>query len=194
VDLPLQTSLALKSRVTLLVWAVGVVVLGSLLTAVHALPLRVSRPNVVAKGTGQWTTVHALATKCGCSKRLFQHLVARRAMPGVAERVLLVDATREWTVALEQAGFEVIALDAPTLRAEYGVEAAPLFGVRTPTGEVAYWGAYAAQRSAPPQDVELFERARAGARPDALPLFGCAVSRELQQRSDPLKLKYGAWK
>jgi len=190
----LQTLRGMKSQVSLVAWAVGVVLLGAALTAVHALPLQVTPPNVGAKATGQWNTVHALATKCGCSKRLYQHLVSRRAMPGVPERVLLVDATPEWTAALEQAGFEVIALDAPTLRTEYGVEAAPLFGVRTPDGEVAYWGAYAAQRSAPPRDLELFERARAGARPDALPLFGCAVSRELQQRSDPLNLKYGAWK
>jgi hypothetical protein len=184
----------MKSRASLLTWCLAVAALGGALTAAHELPLRVSPPPLGAPATQRWSVTHALATKCGCSKRVWAHLVKRGARSDVRERVLLVDATGEWQSALETAGFDVVPLEAGALRSEFGIEAAPLLVIRRPTGALAYSGAYAEKRSAPPRDEELISRAMQGEQLDALPLFGCAVSRELQERADPLNLKYGAWK
>lgn len=106
------------------------------------------------------------------------------------ERVALVEATAEWQEPLEEAGFTVEPVEGDALREQYGVDAAPVLVLRSPEGRLMYSGAYAEKRSAPPRDVELLARARAGEAPETLPLFGCAVSRELQSRTDPLDLKY----
>ncbi|MFT3713851.1 MAG: hypothetical protein QM817_39835 [Archangium sp.] len=162
------------------------------MTALHELPLEVSRPAPEAAATPRWSMVHALSTKCGCSKRVLQHLVQRRAMTDVREEVALIDATPEWQTQLEDAGFSVVSLEAEQLRERFGVDAAPVLIIRSPDGALSYSGAYSQKRGAPPLDVELLNRARAGETPEAMPLFGCAVSRELQSRTDPFDLKYRA--
>lgn len=185
----------MKARGPFFLWFAGILFLGGALTAVHELPLVVSVPAPEAAATPSWTVTHVLSTKCGCSKRVLLHLVARGAQQdGVRERVLLIEANDEWRDQLEHVGFEVEAIDAERLAAEVGVDAAPTVVLRRPDGSLAYSGAYAPKRAAPPQDVELLARARAGETLEAFPLFGCAVSRELQERSDPLRLKYGVSK
>jgi hypothetical protein len=183
----------MKRRGAFILWITGIILVGGALTAVHELPLEVSTPAREAPATPTWSMVHVLSTKCGCSKRILQHLVGRHvsADADVRERVVLIDATDEWRTQLEGAGFEVEAQDAAQLAQRIGVDAAPTLVVRRPDGSLAYSGAYAPKRGAPPRDLELLARARAGETLDGFPLFGCAVSRELQERSDPLRLKYG---
>lgn len=163
---------------------------GGALMALHDLPIEVSRPAREADATPRWSMVHVLSTKCGCSKRVLQHLVHRRAMEGVREEVALIDATTDWADQLGAAGFSVVALEGEQLRERFGVDAAPVLIIRSPRGTLSYSGAYSQKRGAPPLDVELLSRARAGETPEAMPLFGCAVSRELQSRTDPFELKY----
>jgi hypothetical protein len=180
------------SRALLVVWLIMVVVVGGALTALHVLALPDQTP-AWAPPTGQWAALHALSGKCGCSRRVADHLEQRRANVDLHERVALIDPTPGQAQRLRAAGFEVDEVTASQLETKYGLTAAPTFVLRRPNGAVAYSGGYAPRGNLPARDLELVSQAQQSPAPIApYPLFGCAVSRQLQAAVDPLNLKFGA--
>ncbi|MER2565079.1 MAG: hypothetical protein ABTQ32_30425 [Myxococcaceae bacterium] len=172
-------------------WLIIAVGLGGLLTLLHEgpLPLPEARPGGL---TPTWTMTHALALRCPCSRRVVDHLLKRGASPEAVERVLLVDPTPQVEAALTKAGFFVEAVDGESL-AGRGFVAVPGLVIRAPEGDVAYAGAHAPKRSGPIDDLSLLTAARAGAQPKPFAVLGCAISQALNERVDPLALKYPSW-
>jgi hypothetical protein len=93
--------------------------------------------------------------------------------------------------AAQAAGYAVDVLSPRALAARYGAIAAPLLVIADERGRVRYVGGYGARkRDGQPRDRELLAAVARGDELTALPILGCATSRELQRQLDPLGLKY----
>jgi hypothetical protein len=187
--------------VLLALWASAGLAVGATLMISHwaALPRPASNRRLgdlivegrVVPKTGRWTALHVLYTSCRCSQRILDHLWSRRAIPGIDERVVLVGPPRSYPALAAAAGYGVEALTPGELSARYGVAAAPLLVVADPSGRIRYSGGYTERKQGPDiRDGQIIAALMRDDAPAALPLFGCAVSRELQQALDPLRLKY----
>jgi hypothetical protein len=193
-------------------WATGLVVIAwipctlvltSLLMVGHLLTL--PRPAMGAKleralekdasaeaGRHGWFALHVMAEQCNCSRRVLEHLIERGGDPSLSEKVVLIGSDEELRRRLTARGFGFETLTAEQLHDRYGVDGAPLLLVIDPQGRVAYSGGYSTRAGGEPRDSEILAALQGGGRPEALPLFGCAVSRELQRKLDPLGMKYGS--
>jgi hypothetical protein len=127
---------------------------------------------------GRWLAVHVLYADCRCSQRIKDHLLSRSRPSDFAEIVLWVGGAIPADLA---ARFDVRRVAARDL-ASYGIEAAPLLVALDPEGHVRYAGGYTTRKQGPKiEDRELLEASRSATRPEALPLFGCAVSDRLKR-------------
>jgi hypothetical protein len=166
--------------------------------AVHDLEAALARaPGLSAVGAGaavgeRWGAYHVLYADCPCSQRVADSLETRGALADVAEHVLLVGHDTARLQRLEARGFLVEELSPETLHNRFSVDAAPLFFAVAPDGTVPYLGGYSERSQGEPRDAEILARVTRGAHPDPLPLFGCAVSRDLQARVDPFGIKYAS--
>ncbi len=146
------------------------------------------------RGPGQesmWLGVHVLYSDCGCSRRVLKHLFETTRPAGIAEKLLLVGAHPEFEAGARQAGIEVQVLRPRELKEVYGLEAAPLFIVADPDGELRYVGGYTERkRGLAIRDLEIIQSLQEREQVGELPLFGCAVSQRLQDMLDPIGLKY----
>jgi hypothetical protein len=121
------------------------------------------------------------------------HLLQRGLHPGVTETLLFVGEETEQLAQARALGFRTEALSAQALFDRYKIQTVPLLVVMNPEGSILYSGGYTERKQgADIKDVALLEGAMAGVPARELPLFGCAVSRELQQQIDPFGLKYAA--
>jgi len=187
------------ARIGFWAWAALVMFAGASLTAAHSYGLP-KPPASALEATVQllrepgdtgWLVIHVLYGKCPCSQRIRTHLIDRKRTPDAAETVLIIDGDESMAAPLRDAGFAVRTLTAAELRDRYHIEAAPLLVVASPSGELRYRGGYTARPSSTEvHDVEIIRDARSASPPESLPLFGCAVSRELQRALDPLGIKY----
>ena len=184
-------------RLAVYLWVPGSIVVVALLMTSHLLALptpaaravEVALARLDARETG-WRAFHVLYTGCPCSLRVAESLVLRGARIDFRERVLLVGEDEVLSGRLRARGFAVDSLTQDELKARYGVEAAPAFFAVGPDGTVRYLGGYTAFSQGQEQDSRLLDLVRRGDHPDPLPLYGCAVSRELQARTDPFGIKY----
>lgn len=188
------------ARIGFWAWAAVVMVAGASLTAAHSYGLPKPQASALEStvkllrepGDGGWLVVHVLYGKCPCSQRIRTHLIDRKRTPDAGETVLIIDGDEEMAAPLRAAGFAVRTLTADELRDRYHIEAAPLLVVASPSGDIRYRGGYTTRPSSTEvHDVEIIRDARTATPPESLPLFGCAVSRELQRALDPLGIKYG---
>ena len=194
-----RVALRAVGRGALWVWASVTIVLVALLMVSHvlALPTPAARSIELALARmpadsppGTWRAFHVLYADCPCSRRIGEALALRGARADVAERVMLVGHDAAIQARLEGGGFRVAELTRDELRDRYGFEAAPAFFVVGPDGTVRYVGGYTREKQGPAEDGRILDLVRGGARPEALPVFGCAVSRRLQAAADPLGLRY----
>lgn len=172
------------------VWFAGTGAVAAATFALHEGAIEVA-PAELGPATGRVEVEHALAGTCRCSGRVIEALVERGPRPDAHEVVYLVgpDPDRRGP-ALRDAGFEVVDLDEAALRARTGVEASPTLTVRDAEGRVTYRGAYAERPQMDPFDVARIADAQAGRVTPGVPLQGCAVSRAMKEKTDPLHLKY----
>ena len=139
---------------------------------------------------GRWRLLHVMYARCPCSNKIIDHLLDSARPADVVERVVIVDASDALRDRLRAGGFVVEVVDAPTLQQRYHLEAAPVLVVADDAGRVRYVGGYTERKQGPvSHDVEIVEQLRRGDRLASLPLFGCAISRTLQQAVDPLSLR-----
>jgi len=182
-------------------WVPSLVIPGVYFLAWHTLTLPApDRGSVTAavelhrrlEDRGRWSVLHVLYSGCGCSARVLERLAGRRPIEGVPETILFVDgAPGELAEQAHAAGFRLESLTRDDLVQRYHLEAAPLLVIADGDGAIRYLGGYTERKQSPEiQDVAILERLRRGEEVSALPLFGCAVSRDLQSKLDPLKLKY----
>ncbi|WP_224246134.1 hypothetical protein [Hyalangium gracile] len=173
----------------------------SLLTAGHLLTL--PEPTSAAELTrrlqadaaregrpGAGYVLHVLASGCRCSQRVLEHLLLRGPQPSYAEKVLLIGRDEGIGERLTARGFGFESISSEELKARYAIEGAPLMLVLGDEGRLEYSGGYSRRRQGTLEDVAILRAVESGGRPGALPLYGCALSRELQREVDPLGLKY----
>jgi hypothetical protein len=139
---------------------------------------------------GHWLALHVVYARCRCSQGVLSQLFARGPHAAVRERIVLVGAHAEYEKAARTAGFAVEVLEPHQLKARYRLEAAPVFVVADPSGDVRYLGGYSERKQGLVlRDLEILTALTGGQGVRELPLFGCAVSRALQRLFDPLRLK-----
>ncbi len=158
-----------------------------MVTHTYALP---TPATLTVQPTGRWQILHVLYGRCRCSQRILTHLLARKALPDAAERIVLVGGGQAVAEAARDAGYQVEALTAEQLLERYALSAVPALAVIAPTGATAYLGGYTERKQGQDvEDVAIYRRARAGGQASALPLFGCAVGEALRAQLDPLSLR-----
>lgn len=135
--------------------------------------------------------VHVIYERCSCTERLFAHLMARGAFADAEEVVLFVGADAAKAVAAASAGYRYVATSPADLAARFGLDAAPVLFAFDGSDRLRYAGGYFDHPSTiKALDESIYRQVAAGATPPALPLFGCAVSPQLQDAVDPLGLVY----
>jgi len=175
------------------IWFAATSGLGAWMVAQHvvALPPAV----LIAQAPGlkplAW---HVLGADCGCSESVAQDLALRRPREGWAEKVYLVGNEPQLALTLQKAGFEVEIADPEELARSHGIQGAPWLALFSSNGEIAYSGGYATARPGTPgsinNEAQLMEAVARGQIVKGLPSYGCATSRALQDKLDPLRLRY----
>jgi hypothetical protein len=184
-------------------WGVLAFVTATSLAAVHFYTLPKPEPGDTAlvKAIGslrgktdakRWLAVHVLYAECRCSQRILEHLATSTRPAQVREKLLLVGDAQQRTAASEllaRRGVPVIGTTADTLRARFHIESAPLLLVLDPHDVVRYAGGYSQRKQGIALlDAQIIRELVAQQRPAELPLFGCAVSKELQRVLDPVSV------
>jgi hypothetical protein len=194
-------------RSALALWALLVLVVSVSLASAHqlTLPRPATSSSQLARALaaagpgamrGRWSTTHVLYAQCQCSQRIMTHLLRRGAQRDLFERVLLIDAGLQgaappFAAAASSRGYALELLTPRALEARFGIVAAPLLIVSDGRDEIRYLGGYTERK----QGLDIRDQAivaglRRGDSSAELPLFGCAVSRSLQELLDPLGLRY----
>jgi hypothetical protein len=185
------------ARALLVVWAASVVLVGGALTSFHQ-PFSVPGAGVLAladdTGGHGWRAIHFLSGSCQCSQRVMRHLLARQQVVGVSEQIVMIDGSLPYLegsqallARLAAAHFLTKHIAEQNVPLNSGLRGVPLLLFVSPQNQIAYLGGYGA---AGDQDETIFHQLRAGLKPVALPMIGCAVGSRLQRRLDPLHLKY----
>ena len=193
--------LRLWARAALVGWVPLVVVPSTYMIGFHllGLPTSTDSPALVAAALdasrseserGAWLAIHVLSSRCGCSRRIAAHLVERGSRGDLRERVELVGDDDGLAKNLERAGFVVERLSPEELERRYHLNAAPELLVLQPAGALAYVGGYGARKQSPIiDDGEVLDALVAGRSIEPFPVLGCALGRDLKQKSDPLGLE-----
>lgn len=199
----MYTLKTLLAHGVLVLWAVLVLVGGAYLMADHWIVLpapnnqddKLQQALAANRNTdeqGQWLAVHVLYSKCTCSLRIIEHLFSQPRIPGIKEKILFIDAPKpEWLTQAQANGFSYQELTPQQLHTTYNVSAAPLLVVVDPESKLRYVGGYTlSKQSADVKDLAIIGTLLAQQVVVPIPLFGCAISKELQKLIDPWGLKY----
>jgi hypothetical protein len=198
------------ARAVLSLWFPAVLVVCAYLLGGHVLTLpsptsdNPRLANAVAalrepEASNRWIVLHVLYQDCRCSGRVLDHLLSRGAEAGARERIVFVRTRGSAgegdegaiTTRIAAAGFDLDVTSADQLASRYGIPAAPLLVVSDPAGKVRYVGGYTDRKQSPViRDQEIMGRLRNGERVETLPVFGCAVSAELDRSVDPFGLRH----
>jgi hypothetical protein len=135
--------------------------------------------------------VHVIYSRCSCTERLFRHLVSRKAMAGLDEAIVFVGVDAAKQASARAAGYRFTTVTPNELVSRFGLEAAPVLFAFTPDGRLAYAGGYFDKPAAVVAlDERIVSEVEQGAPAEPLPVYGCAVSPELQKEVDPLGIVY----
>lgn len=161
--------------------------MASHLTAIQPTPAPESMPIAEV-----FESNHFVSSKCGCSKKVIEHLQKRGAIKDANETVYLIGSDDQFREGLLKAGFKVEDIDEETADINFHIEAIPFLRVSS-FGKELYAGAYGKDQKHSPvyQDVEIIEAALRGQRKEALPLFGCINGKLRRNEIDSWGLKYG---
>jgi hypothetical protein len=108
------------------------------------------------------------------------------------ETILFVGTDPEKRDRARAAGFRFVDVTAADLGTRFGLEVAPVLFAFDARGRLEYAGGYFDRPAAVTAlDERIVADVRRGAEPQALPVYGCAVSAALQKTVDPLGIVYG---
>ncbi len=182
-------------KVALVLWAAGMLVVTASLMVGHWVelphPSKGVATELVSANTGSsWHAFHFLYGDCPCSRRVLKRIVERNPLDIAHERIVLIGHDPELEKVAHEKGYDVDVVTAPQLKERYGVESAPLLMVIDAEGVIRYSGGYTSRKQGLDiQDDSLIRRTVAGEVFEELPLYGCAVSKELKAIIDPFGLK-----
>lgn len=134
--------------------------------------------------------VHVLYSECGCSDRVFDHLLERGPMANVDEVVLLVGPRGGMAQRARAGGWRVEHVGRRELETRFHIVSAPMLAVLDGANHVRHLGGYTRVKRGPEiLDVAILTALRGGDRPEELPLYGCATGLELSRQLDPMGLR-----
>lgn len=135
--------------------------------------------------------VHVVYQNCSCTRNLLEHLADRRSSSKLQEVLLYVGQRDSRSKLAEKAGYQVHYIDRASLQSTYAIEAAPLLLVVDESGQIRYLGGYyRTPATVKPMDQEIIKAVlHSHDSAETLPLYGCAVSQNLQDQIDPLQLQ-----
>lgn len=135
--------------------------------------------------------LHIIYENCSCTNLLVEELLERGPTNHWEEVILFVGASPERHRRAQRNGFETHQSSALQLKTQWGVEAAPVLLLLDQSGALAYAGGYfETPATVSPQEVRLMRQLLEGTELSPLPIYGCAVSAQLQAQTDPLGIKY----
>jgi len=191
---------AFVGGVFIVVWivALGLIIAGLMTGHWVVLPhpevgesLTPTEPEFSGSADAELTALHFLYADCPCSRRVLNHVLDRQTIAGVCEKIVLIGDDHTIRGLALSSGYQFEAVAADELKAQYGVEAAPLLVVTDPKANIVYSGGYTTRKQGPAiLDVATITALTKGKSPACLPVYGCAVSQELQALVDPFGLKY----
>ena len=179
-------------------WAGGCCVILTLLMAGHTAAFKSSSDERQARFLEQlhpdvrgWQALHVLRSECKCSADVGSHLLARGLDSRLDwETVVLIGNDPERQASFERAGFVYLEMTPGQVVTDIGVESVPTM-VLVSTGAVGYLGGYYRHRERTEAlDGMIITKVLGGEPVEALPSFGCALSKRLQEAVDPLGLTY----
>ena len=185
-------------RVFLVTWAASLTVVGACLMAGHWIPLPGISGDEVSNSPGfsqsipaeKWSVLHFIYAECPCSRRVLDHVLATGPSQRLHEQIVLVGGDEAIAIQIRHLGFEVDQITPEQLAGKYAVKAAPMMVVVDPNRKVRYAGGYTSRKQA--YEIHYLRIASElldGKVVERLPVYGCAVSRELKAIVDPLGLK-----
>ncbi|OYP29382.1 hypothetical protein [Rhodopirellula sp. MGV] len=191
---------SLGGKFAITIWAVALSVITSLLMVAHWVALPKPEPGSklspalltdIASRHNELQVIHVINLDCPCSRRVLRHLLDRSPSADVDESMLLVGQDRQWKSQSEARGYRTTLVSPEQLTAEYGIESSPLLLAFRTDGELLYSGGYTARKQGLGyQDESIIASLQNGETIESLPVYGCAISRDLQDIVDPLRLKY----
>lgn len=186
---------ALRTWLGFGVWCLLTSLLGAWMVAQHEIVLPEAAPQARLATGSRLLARHFLGVDCGCSQGVAANLIARRPRGGDwSEEVWLIGRDEELERRLRESGYGVLIVDDEKTLSEQGIQGAPWLALYSAKGELHYSGGYASGRPGTHgvqlQDGKLMAQVEQGGRPVSLPAYGCATSRELQRKLDPLGFKY----
>ena len=133
---------------------------------------------------------HFLYGDCPCSRRVLKHVAGRGKIAGATEHIVLIGNDDPLGREAQAKGFGIDIVSPEDLKSVYGIESAPLLVVTDCSGTILYSGGYTPRKQGLAiKDVAIIGQAVAGDVPKGLPLYGCAVSKDLKAIIDPLSIK-----
>lgn len=172
-------------------WCLSIGFVGSHMHSLHKVSFENKNATNLKLGQtdNKWGMVHILGEGCGCSEIIAEHLIKRKPESNTSERVMIIGELEDYESQLKNAGYEVIK--EPSIK-EY-LEGLPMLIVHDPQGKKKYTGAYAKKIITPITkiiDLEIFNSVKNNKDTEKYLVAGCAVSKKLQAKIDPLGLKY----
>ncbi len=197
--MPSEKILSLLSKFALLIWASALTIIISFLMVGHWVALPSNLPildnsqivQIKTDLASQLHVQHILSQSCPCSHRIAKHLASRWPIPSVQEQIVVVESATDTTSMMFPEAYSVKRINAEQLMDEYAIESAPQLLVTDSAGKIVYSGGYTARKQGYEiRDYEIISSLLRGESVEALPIYGCAVSKRLRRAVDPLGLKY----
>lgn len=146
---------------------------------------------------GSWVVGHFLDERCPCSRAVISKLIERKVNSNVIEKIFLVNSTNENNPKLAAVGFSVFNISESDLQDKFSLDGLPAMSIIDSQKKIKYFGGYSEKnihRFTKLKDQRILASLQNGQQVLAKPRFGCAISKKLQTKLDPLNLKYGDWK
>lgn len=170
-------------------WVAGLSYTGAYLHGNHFVEFKNQKMKDFNIETNQWGMIHILGQGCGCSEIIGEYLIKRGPIKNHQERVYIIGEHHELAQNLKKSGFQVKKID----EFENRIEGVPMLIVHNDKGKSLYSGAYTKGVVTPISkilDLNIFKSIKENKPTKDLLVAGCAVSKELQSKLDPLGLKY----
>ena len=144
-------------------------------------------------GSEKFTGLHILFDKCSCTNSLIKSLLKHPSSKEINESILWVGTKESLGVRAEkflEFGYRIIYTDTASLKQNFGVEVAPILALKE--GKIFRYlgGYYDRPGSTLSHEKAIIKAVLAQQTPKSLPVYGCAVSDDLQNIIDPLSILY----
>jgi hypothetical protein len=174
------------------VWLLVSVILVSQIYGWHLMSFQ-AQTSMAQNKKNLWSLTHVLGAECKCSAKVAEYLKKRGPQSGISEQVLIIGKASAEILSLKDQGFPVRVVEAAEIKEDLSRLGVPFLLIATPNGDNVYAGGYSeksVQDGSPVRDLEILESLQGHRVPQSFPIFGCAISRKLQNLVDPFSLKY----